>query len=378
MEAPFVPPVSIVIPAFDEAVGIERAIRSLAASEYPELEVIVVDDGSTHGTAVLVERLGLEGVQVVRQPNLGKPAALNHGIAVARNDVLVLVDADTVFEPETLRLLVQPFREPGVGAVSGNTKVGNRRALLGRWQHIEYVMGFNLDRRLYDVLPCMPTVPGAIGAFRRQALAQMGGISDATLAEDTDATIALGRAGWRIVYVEEARAWTEAPSSLGALWRQRYGWCYGTLQSIWKHRAAAWRNGEERIGRRPPIPRPRPDRPAAARSPDRPLLDLRPPARLVRVPARPRIAMAARGDAVPAARLPPAHVPGRGRVGAVGAPRNPPTLAAQRPHRRGRGRALTRARSRLPKDAGVSERVAARLRPDAQSMRTSADPDPRQ
>ena len=246
----FAPPVSIVVPAFNEAVGIERAVRSLAGSDYPVLEVIVVDDGSTDGTAELVERLGLERVHVVRQPNLGKPAALNHGITVARHNVLVLVDADTVFERETLRLLVQPFREPRVGAVSGNTKVGNRRGLLGRWQHIEYVMGFNLDRRLYDVLQCMPTVPGAIGAFRRGALAEIGGISDATLAEDTDATIALGRAGWRIVYVEEARAWTEAPSSLGALWRQRYRWCYGTLQSIWKHRAAVWRKGEKRIGRR--------------------------------------------------------------------------------------------------------------------------------
>ena len=250
VEPAFTPPVSIVVPAFNEAVGIERAVRSLAASDYPELEVIVVDDGSTDGTPELVERLRLERVQVVRQPNLGKAAALNHGIATARHDVLVLVDADTLFEPETLGRLVQPFLDPVVGAVSGNTKVGNRRGLLGRWQHIEYVMGFNLDRRLYDVLQCMPTVPGAIGAFRRRALWEIGGMSNETLAEDTDATLALGRAGWRIVYVEEARAWTEAPSSLGALWRQRYRWCYGTIQSIWKHKAAFWRKGEERVGRR--------------------------------------------------------------------------------------------------------------------------------
>jgi cellulose synthase/poly-beta-1,6-N-acetylglucosamine synthase-like glycosyltransferase len=161
-----------------------------------------------------------------------------------------MVDGDTVFEPQTLARLVQPLADPKVGAVSGNTKVGNRRGLLGTWQHIEYVMGFNLDRRLYDVLECMPTVPGAIGAFRRQALEEIGGISDATLAEDTDVTIALGRAGWRVVYAEEARAWTEAPSSLGALWRQRYRWCYGTLQAVWKHRSAVWRQGEKRIGRR--------------------------------------------------------------------------------------------------------------------------------
>jgi cellulose synthase/poly-beta-1,6-N-acetylglucosamine synthase-like glycosyltransferase/peptidoglycan/xylan/chitin deacetylase (PgdA/CDA1 family) len=249
-EETFEPPVSIVVPAFNEAVGIEKAIRSLDASVYLEFEIIVVDDGSTDGTAELVEALGLPRVQVRRQPNGGKPAALNHGIAAARHDVILMVDADTIFEPETLRRLVQPLRRDDVGAVSGNTKVGNRRRLLGRWQHIEYVMGFNLDRRLYDTLQCMPTVPGAIGAFRRSALEQVGGVSSATLAEDTDLTLALGRAGWRVVYVEDACAWTEAPSSLRTLWRQRFRWSYGTLQAVWKHRAAVWRRDEGRIGRR--------------------------------------------------------------------------------------------------------------------------------
>jgi cellulose synthase/poly-beta-1,6-N-acetylglucosamine synthase-like glycosyltransferase len=155
-----------------------------------------------------------------------------------------------VFERGTLRALVQPFRDPDVGAVSGNTKVGNRSGLLGRWQHIEYVMGFNLDRRLYDVLRCMPTVPGAIGAFRRAALVDIGGVSGATLAEDTDITIGIGRAGWRVVYAEEARAWTEAPASLSQLWRQRYRWSYGTMQAVWKHKGAVLRRGrgERRIG----------------------------------------------------------------------------------------------------------------------------------
>jgi cellulose synthase/poly-beta-1,6-N-acetylglucosamine synthase-like glycosyltransferase len=249
-DEPYEPAVSIVVPALNEAVGIERAVRSLEASEYPDFEIIVVDDGSTDGTGELVEQLRLPGVTVVRQPNLGKPAALNRGIDAARYDIVAMVDADTIFEAETLRQLVQPLRESDVGAVSGNTKVGNRRRLLGRWQHIEYVMGFNLDRRLYDVLQCMPTVPGAVGAFRRSALQEVGGVSGATLAEDTDLTLALGRAGWRVVYVEDARAWTEAPASLRTLWRQRFRWSYGTLQAVWKHRAALWRPGEERIGRR--------------------------------------------------------------------------------------------------------------------------------
>jgi cellulose synthase/poly-beta-1,6-N-acetylglucosamine synthase-like glycosyltransferase/peptidoglycan/xylan/chitin deacetylase (PgdA/CDA1 family) len=248
-EGGFAPPVSIVVPAFNEAEVIEPAVRSLAGSDYPQLEVIVVDDGSTDRTGEIVAGLRLERVRVLAEENRGKAAALNSGIAAARHSLIVTVDADTVFEPGTLRRLVQPFEDERVGAVAGNTKVGNRGRLLGRWQHIDYVMGFNLDRRLYDVLQCMPTVPGAIGAFRRSALAGLGGFSGATLAEDTDVTIALGRAGWRVVYAEDAIAFTEAPSTLSALWRQRYRWSYGTMQAVWKHRRAVLEGGEGRIGR---------------------------------------------------------------------------------------------------------------------------------
>jgi len=234
----YLPPVAVIVPAYNEAVGIERAVRSLAASDYPEFEVVVVDDGSTDGTAEVVERLALERVRLVRKPNGGKPSALNTGIGASSAPVIVMVDGDTVFEPEALRRLVQPLGDPTVGAVSGNTKVGNRRGLLGRWQHIEYVTGFNLDRRMYEVLQCTPTVPGAIGAFRRDALAEVGGVSGETLAEDTDLTLAIGRTGRRVVYAEDARAWTEAPSSFGDLWRQRYRWSYGTMQAVWKHKRA--------------------------------------------------------------------------------------------------------------------------------------------
>jgi cellulose synthase/poly-beta-1,6-N-acetylglucosamine synthase-like glycosyltransferase/peptidoglycan/xylan/chitin deacetylase (PgdA/CDA1 family) len=247
---PVTEPVSVIVPAYNEKEGIEAAVRSLAASEH-EVEVVVVDDGSTDGTGDMVEALGLPGVRVVRQENAGKPAALNHGVRLARHELVVLVDGDTRFEPGTVRTLVQPFADPGVGAVSGNAKVGNRHGLLGRWQHIEYVMGFNLDRRLYDVLQCMPTVPGAIGAFRRRALLDVGGVSDDTLAEDTDLTAAVVRAGWKVVYEQGARAWTEAPATWGQLWKQRYRWCYGTLQAMWKHRRAVLERGPSgRFGRR--------------------------------------------------------------------------------------------------------------------------------
>ncbi len=246
---PVTGPVSVVVPAYNEKECIEATLRSLARSTHP-VEIIVVDDGSTDGTAEIAESLGLPGVRVVRQANAGKPAALNNGVRHARYDIVVMMDGDTVFEPDTVRHLVQPFADPAVGAVAGNAKVGNRRTLIGAWQHIEYVMGFNLDRRMYDLLRCMPTIPGAIGAFRREAVLQAGGMSDDTLAEDTDITIALHRAGWRVVYEEHARAWTEAPGSLGQLWSQRYRWSYGTMQALWKHRRSLTDKGPSgRFGR---------------------------------------------------------------------------------------------------------------------------------
>ncbi|WP_405763631.1 glycosyltransferase [Streptomyces sp. NBC_01420] len=241
--------VTVLVPAYNEKKCIANTVRSLLASDYP-VEVIVIDDGSTDGTADIVQRMRLPNVRVVRQRNAGKPAALNNGIAHARNDIIVMMDGDTVFEPSTVRELVQPFGDPRVGAVAGNAKVGNRDSLIGAWQHIEYVMGFNLDRRMYDVLRCMPTIPGAVGAFRREALERVGGISEDTLAEDTDVTMALHRDGWRVVYAENARAWTEAPETVQQLWSQRYRWSYGTMQAIWKHRRAVIEGGASgRFGR---------------------------------------------------------------------------------------------------------------------------------
>jgi cellulose synthase/poly-beta-1,6-N-acetylglucosamine synthase-like glycosyltransferase/peptidoglycan/xylan/chitin deacetylase (PgdA/CDA1 family) len=246
-------PVTVIVPAYNEKECIANTLDSLARSTHP-IEIIVVDDGSTDGTSEIAREaalvLGMTDVRVIRQENAGKPAALNHGVRSARHDIVVMMDGDTVFEPDTVRQLVQPFADPEVGAVAGNAKVGNRTTVIGAWQHIEYVMGFNLDRRMYDLLRCMPTIPGAIGAFRREAVLQVGGMSEDTLAEDTDITIAMHRAGWRVVYQEHARAWTEAPGSLKQLWSQRYRWSYGTMQALWKHRKSLTDKGPSgRFGR---------------------------------------------------------------------------------------------------------------------------------
>ncbi|NBE54937.1 bifunctional polysaccharide deacetylase/glycosyltransferase family 2 protein [Streptomyces boluensis] len=246
-------PVTVLVPAYNEEAGIGGTLRSLLASTHRRLQIIVIDDGSSDRTVEIAYEYADRDprVEVVCQTNAGKAAALNHGLKYARCPYIVMVDSDTVFEADAIERLIQPLAHPAVGAVSGNTKVGNRRRFLGRWQHLEYVFGFNLDRRMFEVLECMTTVPGAIGAFRLDALMGVGGLSEDTLAEDTDLTMALWRAGWRVVYEERAIAWTEVPTSLRQLWRQRYRWCYGTLQAMWKHRRAVFEVGPAgRFGRR--------------------------------------------------------------------------------------------------------------------------------
>ncbi|WP_406488712.1 bifunctional polysaccharide deacetylase/glycosyltransferase family 2 protein [Streptomyces phaeochromogenes] len=246
-------PVSVIVPAYNEKECIANTLESLAKSTHP-IEIIVVDDGSTDNTSEIARdaarSFGMTNVRVIRQENAGKPAALNNGVRSASYDIVVMMDGDTVFEPDAVHQLVQPFADPEIGAVAGNAKVGNRNTIIGAWQHIEYVMGFNLDRRMYDLLRCMPTIPGAIGAFRRDAVLEVGGMSEDTLAEDTDITIAMHRGGWRVVYQEHARAWTEAPASLKQLWSQRYRWSYGTMQALWKHRKSLTDKGPSgRFGR---------------------------------------------------------------------------------------------------------------------------------
>jgi cellulose synthase/poly-beta-1,6-N-acetylglucosamine synthase-like glycosyltransferase/peptidoglycan/xylan/chitin deacetylase (PgdA/CDA1 family) len=247
---PVTEPVSVIVPAWNEREGIAGTVTSLVTSGH-DVEVVVVDDASTDGTAAVVAALNLPGVRVVRVPWGGKAAALNAGIALSTHPIVIMVDGDTVVEPEAIHRLVQPFADPTVGAVAGNVKVGNRTTMVARWQHIEYVIGFNLDRRLYETFDCIPTVPGALGGFRRMALLAAGGVTDDTLAEDTDLTIAVHRAGWRVVYEESARAWTEAPATVRQLWLQRHRWSYGTMQALWKHRGGLRDLGRPgRFGRR--------------------------------------------------------------------------------------------------------------------------------
>jgi len=230
-------PVSVVIAAHNEEAVIGDTLQALLRSEYPQMEVIVVDDGSDDATADVV-RCFADCVRLVSQPQMGKATALRNGFAHARHPVVVTLDADTLFTTTTIRELVAPMADPRTAAVSGNVKVGNRVNLLTRLQGLEYLLTLNLERRAYAALNCIPIVPGAVSCWRRRAVEEVGGFTADTMAEDTDLTLALRRAGHVIAYAPSAVAYTEAPQTVRGLVRQRTRWSFGTLQCLWKHRRA--------------------------------------------------------------------------------------------------------------------------------------------
>ncbi len=237
------PSASVLIPAHNEESVIVQTVTSVLASDLQDLQVIVIDDGSTDATGRLLdEHFGRDArVHIIHQINRGKPAALSAGIAHADTEILVTIDADTEIEPDAISKLLRHFSDPQVGAVAGNVKVGNRSRWLTRWQALEYITSQNMEKRAFDLLNCITVVPGALGAWRRTAVEAAGGITADTVAEDADLTIAIRRLGWRVGYDEEAIAWTEAPETAGVLIRQRFRWTFGTLQTFWKHKDTLFR-----------------------------------------------------------------------------------------------------------------------------------------
>jgi len=231
------PGVTVLIPAHNEESVIVQTVQSVLHSDLNEIHVIVVDDGSSDRTLELLQgNFGKnDRVQIIHQVNQGKAAALNNALSYAKTEFVVTIDADTEIERDAIRKLLRHFSDPKVGAVAGNVKVGNRSRWLTRWQALEYITSQNMEKRAFDLLNCITVVPGALGAWRREAIEAVGGITADTVAEDADLTIAIRRLGWRVTYDEEAIAWTEAPETPGQLIRQRFRWTFGTLQSFWKH-----------------------------------------------------------------------------------------------------------------------------------------------
>ncbi len=236
------PGVSIIVPAYNEEINAIRTIQSLLKQDYPNLQVVFVDDGSKDATYKIVSEFFADNpnVQVVTKANGGKPTALNYGINIAIHDYVVCIDADTQLKQDAISQLMKKFySEPGkpeVGAVAGNVKVGNEINMITKWQSIEYTTSQNFDRSAFDYLNCITVIPGAIGAFKKAAVIEAGGFTSDTLAEDCDLTMRMHRKGYSIRNSRQALSYTEAPETLKQFMKQRFRWSFGVMQCFWKHR----------------------------------------------------------------------------------------------------------------------------------------------
>ena len=238
------PPVSIIIPAYNEGAVIEHAIQSLLRLDYPAYEVVVVDDGSTDDTFAVVRRWegaasGVE-VRVLTKRNGGKASALNAGIARSRHPFVMCMDADAWVESGALKAAMQHFGDPTIGAVAGNVKVANRENMLTKLQALEYIEGLNMPRRAQGFIAAVNIVPGPVGIFRRDALEEVGAYDTDTFAEDADLTLKLITSGWKVVYEDHAVTWTQAPRRTIDLIQQRYRWTRGILQALKKRKSVYW------------------------------------------------------------------------------------------------------------------------------------------
>ena len=234
----FTGPVRVLVPAHNEEKVILRTLETLLTSDYPNMAITVIDDGSKDNTANLVRQFAAAHPQVhlIAQANTGKAEALNNAFRRSPEDIVVTIDADTIIYPDTIRLLVAPFADPTIDAVCGNVKVGNIHNMLTAFQNVEYVTSQNYDRLAFDTINAISVVPGATGAWKRRKVLEAGGYSGATLTEDADLTLEMLARGSRIVFAPHAQSATEVPETVHALFKQRFRWCFGTYQSLWKHR----------------------------------------------------------------------------------------------------------------------------------------------
>lgn len=237
----FFPAVSIIVPAYNEELNAAKTIDNLLQQDYPNFEIIFIDDGSKDHTFQKIVNLfsSNKKVKIYTKPNGGKASALNFGIAQTITNFVICIDADTQLKSDAITHLMLKFTDQ-VGAVAGNVKVGNESTMLTKWQSIEYITSQNFDRRAFDLINGITVVPGAIGAFRKEAIEKAGGFTTDTLAEDCDLTIRILRNGYLVVNCVEAIAVTEAPETLKEFMKQRFRWSYGVMQSFWKNRDACF------------------------------------------------------------------------------------------------------------------------------------------
>jgi biofilm PGA synthesis N-glycosyltransferase PgaC len=240
------PPVTVLIPAYCEAAHIVDTVESTLKIDYPDFEILVVDDASTDDTVFRLRHLIDAGsVRLVRKTtNEGKAMALNDAIPCARGDIFLIMDADARPDPRILRRLVPHFDSPRVGAVTGNPRVANRTSLLARLQAIEFTSIISLQKRAQRIWGRILTVSGVVGAFHRRALEDVGFFSPDMATEDIDISWKLQLRSWDIRYEPQAIVWMQVPSRWGDLWKQRRRWSLGLAQVLRRHwrEVARWRS----------------------------------------------------------------------------------------------------------------------------------------
>ena len=231
------PMVSFVIPAFNEELNIAATLRGVLEVDYPDFEVVVIDDSSTDGTLDEIEPfLADPRVRLVRkQVNEGKAMALNDAIPLTRGELLLVMDADAIPIPDVLKYFVPHFRSPRCAAVTGNPRVANRDSFLSKLQAIEFASIISLMRRAQRVWGRIMTMSGVVGIFRRTALYDVGLYSPEMATEDIDLTWRLQMRHWDVRYESRAVMWMRVPQSLKGLWWQRRRWSLGLSQVLTRH-----------------------------------------------------------------------------------------------------------------------------------------------
>ena len=222
----FLPTVSVLVPAHNERESAAKTVRSLLEQDYPISEIIVVDDGSMDGTYESVLRFSTDPrVKVIRNDvRGGKASALQTALSMSSGEILVSCDSDSTFDRDAVRWLVQYFKDPRVGAVSGNIKVRNRNATLATWmQAAEYEIAISVGRRVNASMDFLTVVSGAFGAYRREDIVATGGW-DPGIGDDSNATLKVRKRKKRIAFAWQAICLTDAPERWRILWRQRRRW----------------------------------------------------------------------------------------------------------------------------------------------------------
>ena len=234
-DANIFPKISIIIPAFNEAKTIKNCIKSLQNLDYPNFEIIVVDDGSNDDTYEVASQSKF--AKIFRQKNQGKPIALNTGISHSTGEIILTVDADTELDRGALKPIANRFASnKKLGAVAGNVKVKRESTILNIIQSTEYATGINLVRKGQSVIGTVMVVPGPVAALKKEAIEKAGFFSNDTFAEDFDITVNILKKGYEIEYEEKSLAYTDTPKSTEDLIKQRRRWYRGMLQVLDKHK----------------------------------------------------------------------------------------------------------------------------------------------